>query len=131
VKKSKKRAVTQRSRGAPDSMCREVHSRGLSDAVAPYCLVCNRQSGQQSAPTIDYYRPQLSADVARAPDMSDVHRTVRCAQRQKHQLFCPTAIIEREAIYTPPTSHLKVWKPKQHTNTCYRHFHVIKHPISA
>jgi hypothetical protein len=27
-----------------------------------------------------------------------------------------------------PTSHFKVWKTKQHTNTCYRHFHVLKHP---
>jgi hypothetical protein len=27
-----------------------------------------------------------------------------------------------------PTIHLKVWEPKQHTNTCYRHFQVLKHP---
>jgi hypothetical protein len=33
-----------------------------------------------------------------------------------------------EVINTPPTGHLKVWEPKQHTNTYYRHFQVIIHP---
>jgi hypothetical protein len=42
--------------------------------------------------------------------------------------FCPTTIIEREAIYNLPTIHLMVWEPKQHTNTFYRHFQVLKHP---
>jgi hypothetical protein len=26
-----------------------------------------------------------------------------------------------------PTGHLNVWEPKQHTNTCYRHFQVLIH----
>jgi hypothetical protein len=39
----------------------------------------------------------------------------------KQPAFCLTTIIEGEAIYTPPSGHLKVWEPKQHTNTCYIH----------
>jgi hypothetical protein len=27
-----------------------------------------------------------------------------------------------------PIGHLKVWESKQHTNTCYRYFQVLKHP---
>jgi hypothetical protein len=33
--------------------------------------------------------------------MSGVHRTVRCARRQKVAAFCPTAIIVGAAINTP------------------------------
>jgi hypothetical protein len=68
------------------SINREVCNQGLSSAVAPECSVCTGQSGQRSAPTLDCYRLQRSANVARAPDMSGVYRTVRCARRQKQQL---------------------------------------------
>jgi hypothetical protein len=37
-------------------------------------------------PTVECYRPQRSANVARAPDMSGVQRTVWCARRQSSQL---------------------------------------------
>jgi hypothetical protein len=40
----------------------------------------------------------------------------------------PTGYNWVEVIYTPPTGHLKVWEPRQHTKTCYRYFLVLKHP---
>jgi hypothetical protein len=42
--------------------------------------------------------------------------------------FYPTTIIEGRLFIPPPTGHLNVWEPKQHTNTCYRHFQVLIHP---
>jgi hypothetical protein len=137
VKKSQKWAVSQRTGGALDcpvsnqTVCAESPKNGLSGAVASDCPVCTGQSGQWSAAgfsTVGSSSSQRSADMAWAPDMSGVHRTVWCAQRQKTAAFCPTARSEGEAIYTPPTGHLSVWEPKQHTNTCYRHFQVLIHP---
>jgi hypothetical protein len=59
------------------------------------------------------------------------HRIVNngCPVRQTTEAasFCPMAIIVGEAINTPPTSHLKVWEPKQHTKTYCRHFQVLIH----
>jgi hypothetical protein len=77
--------VSQRSGGAPDcpvrhqAVCPVSLQPGALGYVALYCAVCIGQSRQQSDPTIDCYRPQGSTDVARAPNMSGVHRTVRCA----------------------------------------------------
>jgi hypothetical protein len=42
------------------------------------------------------------------------HRTVRCAHRQQTS---PTATIWLVAINTTPTSHFKVWEPKQHSKS--------------
>jgi hypothetical protein len=123
VKKSKKRAVSLRSSGAPDSeqymfgvhrivrcvaesLSREACNQGLSDVVAQDYLVCTGQSGQWSDPMVECYRPQRLADVARAPDMYGVHQTVRCARRQKQQLFCPTTIIEG-SLFRP--LELAIW----------------------
>jgi hypothetical protein len=64
---------------------------------------------------IDCYRPQQLADVARA-----LNCPVRPTTEQS--AFYPTTRIVGEAINTPPTGHLEVWEPKQHTNTCCRHF---------
>jgi hypothetical protein len=41
------------------------------------------------------------------------HRTVRCAAENCN--FSPMALFVLGAINTPPTGHLKVWEPKQHT----------------
>jgi hypothetical protein len=41
------------------------------------------------------------------------HKTVQCAAESSN--FSPTAIIELGPIILHPTSHLKVWEPKQHT----------------
>jgi hypothetical protein len=79
VKKSKKWAVSQHSGGAPNMsgvhriVCAERSATGLSGAVAPDGPVCIGQTSQWSnitLSTIDCYRPQRSADVAKAPDMS-------------------------------------------------------------
>jgi hypothetical protein len=42
--------------------------------------------GQLLDPTVDCYRTQRLADVARAPEMSGVHWTIWCARRQSSQL---------------------------------------------
>jgi hypothetical protein len=143
VKKSKKRAVSQRSGGAPDSehylsgvhrtvrwvpdsLSREARNQGLSGLSTGLF-----GAHQTVLPTVNCYRPQRSAHVARAPDMSDVHRTVRCARRQKQQLFCPTTIIEggylrRLFIPLQPA----IWMcggPKKHIKTYCRHFQVLIH----
>jgi hypothetical protein len=66
VKKSKKRAISERSRGAsdndqymfgvhrtiqcaPNSLSREARNQGLLGGVAPYCP----ESSQRSDPTVD------------------------------------------------------------------------------
>jgi hypothetical protein len=42
MKKSKKWSVSQRSGGAPDSLCRELRITGLSGAIALDCLANSR-----------------------------------------------------------------------------------------
>jgi hypothetical protein len=42
------------------------------------------------------------------------HRTVRCAHRQQTS---PTARFWLVAINTTPTSHFRVWEPKQHSKS--------------
>jgi hypothetical protein len=91
-------------RCAPDCLCREVHNRELSGAVVHRTVWLTVGC---SFATVNCYRPQGSIDVSRAPDMSGMHRTVRCARRQKHQLLCPTNIIEEEAINT---LQLAIWR---------------------
>jgi hypothetical protein len=84
--------VSQCSDGAPDcpvrhqAVCVESPQPGALEVVAPNCLVCTGQPGQWSDPTVDCYRPQRSADVVRALNMSGVHRIVWCARRQSNQL---------------------------------------------
>jgi hypothetical protein len=96
------------------AVCTKKPTTRRSWAVAPYYPVCTRQSSNSQllqTPTVGWR--------GRAPDneqcMSDVHRTVRCARRQKAAAFCPTAIIVGGGYKYPPTSHFKVWEPKQHT----------------
>jgi hypothetical protein len=62
------RQWTVHDRCASNCLSREARNQGLSGAVAPDCLVCTGQSSQQSVLTIDCYRHQRSANVARAPD---------------------------------------------------------------
>jgi hypothetical protein len=138
VKKSMKWAVSQRSGGAPDS--------------EQTCPVCTGLSGVWS----DSLRREPATRGSRgySTRLSGVHRIVWPMVRSNGQLlqdlngrlmwpghqtcpvhptikqssFCPTAIIVGEVINTPPTGHLKVWEPKQQTNTYCRHFQVLKHP---
>jgi hypothetical protein len=74
------------SGGTSGSLRRETYNQALSGFNTGLSSV-HRTVWQRSDPTVDCYRPQRSADVARAPDseqcMSGVHRTVRCARRQK------------------------------------------------
>jgi hypothetical protein len=135
VNKSKKWAANQVSGGASNmsGVHRIVYSEsptnGLSGAIASDCPVCTEQSGQRSSTTlstVDCCSPQRSADMARASGMSGEHRIARCARRQKQPAFCPTAIIEGETIYTPPTGHLKVWEPKV-LEICPRDNHSDEH----
>jgi hypothetical protein len=54
------------------------------------------------------------------------HRAVRCTAECNS--FSPTARFVLGAINTPPTSHSKVWEPKQHTKAYSAHFQELKHP---
>jgi hypothetical protein len=72
------RAHLMRSRSAQKSGTRALAHRTLYST----CLVCHRTSRRAQkteAPTVESQRP---GDVAGAPDMSGVHRTVRCTIRQ-------------------------------------------------
>jgi hypothetical protein len=101
---------------APDNLCREVHSQGLSGTIAPDYPVCTGQSGQRSAVALQRLTAiDLNGQLTWPGHwtcivcirLSGVHRTIRCALRHKQQLFYPTTIIEEEAIYTPPSNHFK------------------------
>ena len=61
-----------------------------------------------------------SADVARAPDCP-VHPLIETAT------FCPTALFEGEAIYTPPTNHLRCVDHKKHIPSIEAHFQELQH----
>jgi hypothetical protein len=71
----------------------------------------SRRAQKSEAPTVE---SQRLGDVAGAPDMSGVHRTVRCTIRQQTS---PTASFWLVAINTTPTGHFKVWEPKQHSKS--------------
>jgi hypothetical protein len=78
AKKSEKRAVSQRTDGAPDSEQSHVRwdtgqsaQRGPQQALSGCGTGLSGEHltvGQRSDQTIDCRRPQRSADVARAPD---------------------------------------------------------------
>jgi hypothetical protein len=57
--------------------------------------------------------PQWPADVARASDNEQCMSGVPVDRK----LLLSVQLLElwEEAINTPPTGHLKVWEPKQHT----------------
>jgi hypothetical protein len=87
AKKSKRRAVSQRTGGAPDNEQSHVRwDTGQSAQRGPQCVLsgCGTGLSGDSLSTIDCRRPQQSADMARASDseqcMFGVHRTVRCAR---------------------------------------------------
>jgi hypothetical protein len=91
-----KRAVSQRTCGAPDSeklvrcapdrLRRGARNQALSGCSTGLSGV-HRTVWVTVGSNVDCYKPQLSADVAREPDseqcLSGVHQTVRCARRQK------------------------------------------------
>jgi hypothetical protein len=59
-----------------------------------------------------------------APDYS-VPTTRLSGVPQISSNFSPTLVSSWGLHILHPTDHLKVWEPKQHTNTCYRHFQVL------
>jgi hypothetical protein len=61
--------------------------------------------------------PAVTCKIQRLVEHRTWHRTVRCVV--KRSSFSPTAIFELGPICTSSNRHLKVWEPKQHTNTCY------------
>jgi hypothetical protein len=54
------------------------------------------------------------------------HQTVWCAAESS--AFSPTASFVLGSINTTPTSHFKVWEPKQQTKAYSRHSQVLIHP---
>jgi hypothetical protein len=78
------------------------------------CPVCHRTSRLAQKTELQRSEPNGLGDVAGAPDMSDVHRTVRCALRPHTS---PTTTFWLVAINTTPTSHFNVWEPKQHSKS--------------
>jgi hypothetical protein len=118
-------AVSQHSGGAPDSeqYMSDVHwavwaessQLGTLEVVAPDCL----GNGRIQRSTAKDLNGRLTWPG---------HRTSPVRPTIEQSAFYQTAIIVGEVINTPPTGHLKVWEPNQHTKTYCRHVHVLKHP---
>jgi hypothetical protein len=82
--------------------------------VAPDCSVCHRtvrcatgaggSNGRLlQTSTIEWRGRHRTINSV----VSDRHRTVRCARRQKADAFCPTTILVVGAINTPPTTPIQ------------------------
>jgi hypothetical protein len=78
------------------------------------CPVRHRTSRRAQKTVLQRSTQRLFGDVAVAPDMSGVHRTVRCAIDRQPS---PTARYWMVAINTTPTGHFKVWESKQHSKS--------------
>jgi hypothetical protein len=86
-----------------------VCAEGLADrrprAAPQDCPVCTEQYGNGRIQWSTAADPQRSADVARTPDseqcLSGVHRTIRCAHRQKAAASVQRLELWGEAINTP------------------------------
>jgi hypothetical protein len=71
-------AHLMRARSAQKSGTRALAHRTLYST----CLVCHRTSRRAQKTELQRSEPNGLGDVAGAPDMSGVHRTVRCTMRQ-------------------------------------------------
>jgi hypothetical protein len=78
------------------------------------CPVCTGHPGGPRRRKLQRSESNDFGDVAGTPDMSGVHRTVRCALRQQPS---PTATFRLVAINTTPTGHFKGREPKQHSKS--------------
>jgi hypothetical protein len=94
---------------------RQSQSRGSERhrtvRCAPDCPVPHEDKASNGRPAPSQ---RLFGDVAVTPDMSGVHRTVRCAIDRQPS---PTARFWLVAINTTPTGHFKVWESKQHSKS--------------
>jgi hypothetical protein len=90
---------------------------------SPDCPVqgCTRQWSHATV------NPTASGAPDRAPNClclpSDYSMCHREATNFLHRLVSSWGLYILQS-----TDHLKVWEPKLHTNTCYKHFYVLKHP---
>jgi hypothetical protein len=83
---------------------------GLS-GVTPDCPVPHEDKASNGRPASG---PNEKMTWRRTGHCPVAHQTVRCADRQQPS---PTATIWLVAINTTPTSHFKVWEPKQHSKS--------------
>jgi hypothetical protein len=83
---------------------------GLS-GVAPDCPVLHEDKASNGRPVPSPIDRMMWRRTEHCPV---AHRTVRCAHRQQPS---PTATFWSVAINTTPTSHFKVWEPKQHSKS--------------
>jgi hypothetical protein len=102
--KSDVRADGQRSH-------RTVRCRTGLSGVAPDCPVSHKDKASNGRPAPSPNGRMTWRHTGHCPV---AHRTVRCAHRQQPS---PTATIWLVAINTTPTSHFKVWEPKQHSKS--------------
>jgi hypothetical protein len=120
-----------------------TESTEVSDATPPDCPVHQRIVAQWLVPggTVEESHRTVRCDTGlsdarlTAPTVTcriqqpvahrTGHQTVRCAVESIN--FSPTIIFELGPIYTPPNRPFEGMGPKQHNNTCCRHFQVLKH----
>jgi hypothetical protein len=124
---------------------RPAKSTGLSGATPPNCPTHQGIVAQRLVPSgtvEDRHRiVQCKADNANghlphptssgAPDMAPdclVPTTRLSGVPQTATSFLQRLYLSWGLYILHPTDHLKVWEPKQQTNTCYRHLQVLKHP---
>jgi hypothetical protein len=98
---------------------------------------CEHQTvrcGKPAAPTVTCSDRATARRTEHATVRCPVHhRTVRCTTglsgvSQKTAAFLQRLFWSWGLYILHPTSHLKVWEPKQHTKAYCRHFQVLKHP---
>jgi hypothetical protein len=116
--------------GQPDSLrigAADRHPR----AIAPDCPVCTEQSvtvrsnGRLLQTLMVGWRGVQQTLHSACPV---VHRTVRCAQRQKAATFCPTASLGVGGYKYHPNRPFSCVRAKQHTKTYSAYFQELKHP---
>jgi hypothetical protein len=96
-----------------DEQCNTVTRQKSEQKVrgAPDCPMPHEDKASNGRPAqIPNYRVMWR----RTGHYPVAHRTVRCAHRQQPS---PMATIWLVAINTTPTSHFKVWEPKQHSKS--------------
>jgi hypothetical protein len=91
---------------------------------------CEHQTvrcGKPAAPTVTCSDRATARHIGQATVRCPVHhRTVWCAA--ENCSFSPTLFWSWGLYILHPTSHLKVWEPKQHTKAYSAHFQELKHP---
>jgi hypothetical protein len=109
-----------------------VATRGLSGTVLG--------DTEESHRTIQWDTRLSSARLTRGNDHLQwsiqrlvEHWTIRCLPpnysmcHREATTFLERLVSSWDLFILHPTSHLKAWEPKQHTNICYRHFQVLIH----